>query len=190
MGGAEETRRAAGAAIFLVGMMGSGKSSVGPLLAERLGRSFVDADRLVEQIAGRRIAEIFAQDGEAAFRKLERDAIDQAGAGGAVVALGGGAIAQPGAAERLAELGQVVYLRAGIDALLERVGEARDRPLLAGLDAAGRRARLAELLAEREAAYLRATVVVDTDDRSPSEVAARVEEQLAGTAATESTESS
>ena len=158
-------------AVFLVGMMGSGKSTVGPLLAARLGRPFLDSDRCVEEAAGRSIAEIFAAEGEEHFRRLERETIEAHAKDGAVMALGGGAIAQPGAPERLAALGRVVYLRARVESLLGRVGGARSRPLLAGLDAEGRRARLDEILAEREPAYATAGVVVDTDDRSPQDVA-------------------
>lgn len=165
--------------IFLVGMMGSGKSTVGPLLARRLGRDFVDNDAVVEARAGRRIAEIFARDGEPAFRELEVRAIEEVAAGRSVVALGGGAIAQPGAPERLARLGTVVYLQASPRELARRVGPAEARPLLAGLDEEQRAERLAGLLRQREAAYRSARIVVETEGASAAEVVDRIAAALA-----------
>lgn len=168
--------------LWLVGMMGAGKSSVGAALARRLGRRFVDADAEIERAAGRRIAEIFAGEGEAGFRAREREAIERLGGAEAVVALGGGAFAQPGVPERLLASGEVVYLRARPETLLERLGEAADRPLLAGLAREERRARLAALLAERAPAYARATLAVDTDGLSVDEVAVAVAARLFGEA--------
>lgn len=151
-------------AIWLVGMMGAGKSTVGPVLAERLGRPFVDTDAEVARRAGKAVAEIFAHDGEAVFRELEAEVIGSAGEGGAVVALGGGAIAQPGAPGRLAARGTVVYLRARVETLLDRIGDPASRPLLAGLDEPQRLERIAALLAERAPAYASAPIAIDVDD--------------------------
>jgi len=151
-------------------MMGAGKSAVGAALAKKLGRDFIDTDREIETRAGRSIGAIFAEDGEDAFRALERETIEGLAATHAVVALGGGAIAQPGLSERLRSAGVVVYLRAAPDALAARLEGREDRPLLAGLDRAARRARLAELLAERESAYESATVSVDTEGLAVSAV--------------------
>jgi shikimate kinase len=156
--------------LWLVGMMGAGKSSVGSALARRLARRFVDADAEIERAAGCTIAAIFAREGEAGFRAREREAIEALLGAEAVVALGGGAFAQPGLAERVLAAGPVVYLRASAESLVERVGEAADRPLLAGLGREARRARLVQLLAERAAAYARASLVVDTDGLSVEEV--------------------
>ena len=154
--------------LFLVGMMGAGKSTVGPRLAERLGRDFRDTDEEVERRAGLRISEIFARDGEARFRALEAEAIECASAGGAVVALGGGAIAQPGMAERLRARGLVIFLSVAPSVLIERIGDAGSRPLLAGLDASEREQRLASLLAERAVYYRKATITVEASG-SPEE---------------------
>jgi len=166
------TVRSAGRPIWLVGMMGCGKSSVGPLLAARLSRSFLDGDAEVERRAGgRSIPEIFRTAGEGHFRKLEAEVIGEAAAGTAVVALGGGAIAQEGAAERLARSGTVVYLRARPDTLLSRIPDPASRPLLAGLSRSACAAKLAALLAEREPAYRVAAIVVDTDGRRIADVA-------------------
>ena len=146
-------------------MMGAGKSSIGPQLARRLGRRFIDTDAEVERAVGSRVAEIFERDGEPAFRRHERAAIEACRGESAVVALGGGAIAQPGARERLAESGIVVYLRARPETLLARVGDASSRPLLRDLEPAAQRARLADLLAQRRSAYESAAIVIDTDDQ-------------------------
>ena len=122
--------------VFLVGMMGAGKSSVGPLLAARLGRVFLDTDRMVEERAGARVAEIFAREGEAGFRARERSAIESAAGQGAIVSLGGGAVSQPGAADAIATRGILVYLRARPETLVQRLDDGEERPLLRGLDAA------------------------------------------------------
>jgi shikimate kinase len=149
--------------LWLVGMMGAGKSAVGEALAARLGRPLVDLDRAIERGAGRSIAEIFDAEGEAGFRKREREALEAVAGQSAVVALGGGAAAQPGAVERLLETGTLVYLRARPETLAARIGPDAARPLLAGLGAAERLETLRRLLAERERFYLRAKLVVDTD---------------------------
>ncbi len=159
-------------------MMGAGKSSVAAQLGARLGLPVFDTDALVEGEAGMRIPEIFAREGEAGFRAREQRAIGGLAGRAAVVALGGGAIAQPGALQALSAAGTVVYLRARPETLAERVGSAAGRPLLAGLDAARRQAKLAELLAARRGAYERADRVVDTDGRSVPEVADAVAEAL------------
>jgi 3-dehydroquinate synthase len=162
--------------IWLVGMMGAGKSAVGRALARRLGRPFYDADAEVEARSGLRVAELFAREGEAGFRRREREAIEALAGRPAVVALGGGAVSQPGARERLAASGRLVWLRARPETLLERVGEAAERPLLAGLGAEARLARLRELLAAREPHYAAADLALETDGR---EVEALAEELAA-----------
>jgi shikimate kinase len=159
-------------------MMGSGKSSVGPVLARRLGRPFVDSDGRVEELAGCDIPEIFALQGEAAFRVLETRAIDEAIAGNAVVALGGGAIAAPGAPAKLARAGTVVYLRVRLETLCRRLEGGAGRPLLAGLDDDGRRERVRDMLSEREPAYLTAGIVVETDEMSVDQTADAVLQAL------------
>lgn len=165
--------------LWLVGMMGAGKSVAGRALARRLGRRFLDTDREIERRAGRSIAAIFASEGEAGFRQRERRAIEAAAGRGSVVALGGGAIAQPGMAAWLAKRGTVVYLRARPETLLVRIGSAATRPLLRDLAPRERRRRLTQLLAERSAAYESAQLVVDTDGCSPAEVVAAIERGLA-----------
>lgn len=169
-----------GTTIWLVGMMGAGKTAVGRALAERLGVPFHDSDAEVEAEAGQSIPEIFAAEGEPAFRQRERAVIEKWTGQPGVIALGGGAMAQPGMAAHLSENGTAVYLRARVTTLLERIGDAASRPLLAGLDGPGRAARLADLLAEREQVYAASDVIVDADAGSPVEVAERVARALEG----------
>lgn len=158
--------------------MGAGKSIVGRLLAELLRVPFADTDTLVEQEAGSPIAEIFEREGQAGFRLRERAAIDAWAGRRAVVAVGGGAIAQPGASERLGASGTVVYLKARPETLLARIGDPSTRPLLRDLDDAARLGEVARLLGEREGAYATARVVVETDGWDAVGVAEAVMKEL------------
>lgn len=164
--------------VWLVGMMGAGKSTVGRALAARLGRAFVDTDEEVERASGRAIAEIFAGEGEAAFRARELAAVEACRGRGAVVALGGGAVTQAEVRQRLRGCGTAVYLRARPETLLARVGDASERPLLAGLGAEQRLARLRELLAQRESAYEQAALRVDVDAAGVDELVERIAAEL------------
>jgi shikimate kinase len=160
-------------------MMGAGKSTVGPALARRLGHRFADTDAEIERVAGCSIADLFAAEGEDVFRTRERAAIDALAGERVVVALGGGAIAQPGASAHLAGTGTVVYLRARPETLLARLGDCSGRPLLAGVPPGDRLERVKALLAERADAYESAALVIDTDALSAAaladEVARRIE---------------
>jgi len=171
--------RVSNGTLWLLGMMGAGKSAVGRALAAELGLPFLDLDREVEAAAGCSIAELFASKGEAAFRRRERAALEALAGRRAVVALGGGAPAQPGVPARLAASGTRVYLRARPETLLARIGEAADRPLLAGLGPAERLAELRRLLALREPAYREAELVLDTDGLDVAGVAAELARRLA-----------
>lgn len=160
-------------------MMGAGKSTVGEALASRLGCGFVDTDAEIERGHGRSVSQIFALEGEAAFRAMERDTVAAVAGKEVVVALGGGAMAQPEVRERVTGAGTAIYLRARPETLLGRLGGAKRRPLLASLTAEGRRAKLEALLAEREPAYARASLCVDTDDLELEQVVERLAEALA-----------
>jgi len=164
--------------IWLVGMMGAGKSAVGPLLAGSLERRFVDTDREIERSAGMAIFEIFSVEGERAFRDRERQLIEDLSAGSDVVALGGGAIAQPGAPALLGRTGTVVYLKASPSSLLGRLGDCLDRPLLRDLTPDGRLARLETILAERASAYETAAIAVDTESQTVEAVAEEISRRL------------
>ena len=152
--------------VVLVGAPGSGKSTVGAMLASRLGVPFRDVDDVIVEQAGRPISEIFAEDGEAAFRALEEQITGELLELPGVLALGGGAVLSP--ATRAALRGhRVVWLRIGLSQSVKRVGLDTARPLLLG----NVRGRLLKLLNERAALYTEvATEVVDTDHTTPAEV--------------------
>ena len=155
--------------ITLTGFMGSGKTTVGKVLADFLGCPFMDLDDLVVKKAGKSIPDIFAQDGEPAFRQLEaqvlRKTVEKYAESTAVLALGGGAVLAPASAALLHEKTVCIYLRATLDTLLARLeGETAGRPLAD--------ASLADRLASREPIYEEtAHVTIDTDGLSPDEVA-------------------
>lgn len=156
--------------------MGTGKTEVGRRLARALGRAFVDTDRLVEAKAGRSVSEVFAREGEAGFRALERDAVAEACAlPDAVIATGGGVLVDPENRRRLAEAGPVVCLTATAGEILRRIGGAQTRPLLAACTSdAERLARIRELLAARATAYGSATHTVDTTGLTVDQAVERV----------------
>ncbi|WP_433608508.1 shikimate kinase [Dactylosporangium sp. CA-139114] len=163
----------------LVGAPGAGKTTVGELLAERLGVAFSDADALIEAEAGKPIPEIFFDEGEEHFRALERAAIRSALEGfDGVLALGGGAILAEETRKALAGH-TVVYLSVEFADALSRVGLGAGRPLLA----INPRATLKHLLDQRRPLYEEvATVTVPTGGRTPEEIAEQLAERLAGAA--------
>jgi shikimate kinase len=156
--------------------MGTGKTEVGRRLARELGRAFVDTDRLVEAKAGRSVQDIFAGDGEAAFRALERAAVAEAcGLPDAVISTGGGALVDPENRRRLAGAGPIVCLTATPAEILRRIGDAGTRPLLADCASdVARLARIRALLAERATAYGSATHTVDTTGLTLDQAVERV----------------
>jgi shikimate kinase/3-dehydroquinate synthase len=161
--------------LFLSGPMGSGKSTVGRLLAERLGRPFVDLDRGIEARAGASTAEIFRTLGEPAFRAIEREVASEIARAETplVCALGGGTVVDDETRALLRDHGYVVTLTAGVDELLRRIGDDRARPLLDG-DDEDRAVRLAQIVETRAAAYAEAHAIVETDAMTPIEIAERV----------------
>jgi shikimate kinase len=159
--------------VVLTGFMGTGKSTVGRVLAEQLGHGFADTDGIIEARYGP-IPAIFAEHGEGTFRRYERDVAEElAGRRGLVIATGGRMMIDAVNAERLAATGDVFCLSATIDTILERVapaGDAASRPMLAGDDVRG---SVERLLAERAPVYA-AFRVVDTDGRTPHDIAAEI----------------
>lgn len=158
-------------AVVLIGMMGSGKSSIGRRLASRLGMGFVDADIEIETAAGMSIPEIFAQRGEAEFRDGERRVISRILTTQAplVLATGGGAFMNAETRVRVKELGVSVWLKAEPDVLMRRVRKRSNRPLLQTADPEG---TLRRMLAEREPVYALADLTILSSDE-PHEIVVR-----------------
>lgn len=156
--------------IVLVGAPGSGKSSVGKALAAELERDFIDVDSRIEDVVGKPIREIFADEGEAHFRELEESATLELIQSDAVVSLGGGAVLSEKVREAL-QHHDVVWLKVSIGQATRRVGMNNVRPMLLG----NVRGKLIELLRERTPLYEAvATTTIDTDKRSPREIASEL----------------
>ncbi|MDQ7989080.1 MAG: shikimate kinase [Candidatus Dactylopiibacterium sp.] len=155
--------------IFLVGLMGSGKTTIGRQLARRMGRAFYDSDHEIVSRTGVRIPVIFELEGEAGFRRREAQVIDELAAeGGVVIATGGGAVLNPDNRRRMRESGWVVYLDVPIAILLERTRHDTNRPLLQVADPAS---RLNALRSERDALYREIAHVVVDGSRVNSQIA-------------------
>jgi shikimate kinase len=161
---------------ILVGPMGAGKTTVGRILAQQWGVAVRDTDHDVEAAAGKSVQDIFVDDGEQAFRTLERAAVTAAlSEHDGVLSLGGGAVLDPATQEALAGH-RVVFLRVGLADASRRVGLGQGRPLLLG----DVRSRIKKLLDERTPVYESvAAITVDTDGRTPEDVAAEIIERLA-----------
>jgi shikimate kinase len=163
--------------LYLVGMMGAGKTTVGRLLARRLKLRFVDSDHEIEKRCGVKVPLIFDIEGEAGFRARETQTLAELAAlEGIVLATGGGAVLAAENRRRLAERGTVIYLRARPEDLYERVRQDRNRPLLATSDPL---ARLHELFVQRDPLYREiADVVVDTGRQTVQSLARTLADQL------------
>ena len=159
--------------VFLVGMPGSGKSTVGPELANRLSVPFVELDDEIERTAGASVREIFDREGEAKFRELEAAALaEAAGRDPSVISCGGGVVLEPANRITLRASGEVVFLFVPLDVLTDRVVPAADRPLIRA------EGDLERLFREREPLYREfAQHVVDASGPAP-EVAAAIEREL------------
>ena len=164
-----------GPVAVLIGPPGAGKTSVGPLLAERLGTSFRETDADISAAAGQPVSDIFIEQGEPAFRQLEREAAARAlREHDGVLALGSGAVLDPDIQDRLEAL-PVVYLAADFGTIARRLGLDRPRVVIPG----NPRGRLRAMLAERRPLYEQlATVTVETDDLDPDELAAEISARL------------
>lgn len=170
---------AANRSIFIVGMMGAGKSTVGRHLAKLTGFDFIDADKVIEQRAGADISWIFDVEGEGGFRNREEQVLDELTQRREIVlATGGGAVLRCANRRRLRERGVVVYLSSPVDVIVARTRHDRRRPLLQGVDAAE---TLAALSRDRHPLYQEAShVEVATARSSARTVAERVLEALEG----------
>ncbi len=160
-------------ALWLIGMMGAGKSSAGRIAAERLEVRFWDTDQLVAERLGCSVAELWGEAGEAVFRDMERVAVRVASERGGVISTGGGAVMDEASRQLMSSTGTIVWLEARIRDLLDRLGEDDSRPLLAGADPAG---ALEGLLAERSGTYLgMSDARIDTTGKDIEDVAAEIE---------------
>jgi shikimate kinase len=163
--------------IFFVGLMGAGKTTVGKLLAKRLGKTFYDSDHEVESRTGVNIPVIFELEGEAGFRKRETMAIEELTAmHDIVLATGGGAVLSKQNRENMSQHGTVIYLRATVNELWHRTKNDKNRPLLQTDDP---RAKLEKLYTERDPLYREiADIIIDTGDQSVGSIVQHLEETL------------
>ena len=161
--------------IVLVGVPGAGKTTVGKLLAKNLGINFFDSDQVIESRAGKSVSDIFTQDGEPAFRKLEHDVIvELLDSNNVVLALGGGSLGNDETRAKVKDA-TTVWLVAGLAQAVDRVGMNRNRPLLLG----NVRGQLADLMVAREPFYKEvAAIAVDTSKLIPSEVVTEIVSEL------------
>ena len=161
--------------IVLVGVPGAGKTTVGKLLAKDLGIDFFDSDQVIESRAGKSVSDIFTQDGEPAFRRLEHDVIvELLDSNNVVLALGGGSLGNDETRAKVKDA-TTVWLVAGLAQAVDRVGMNRNRPLLLG----NVRGQLADLMAAREPFYKEvAAIAVDTSKLIPSEVVTEIVSEL------------
>ena len=166
-----------GPKLILIGPPGAGKSSIGRQLSKVLEVPFRDTDVLVEEKAGKKISDIFVDDGESAFRKIERDVVlKEISTGNGVLALGGGSVLDEEVAEKLESLkSNVIYLEVSISNAAPRVGFNKDRPLLA----VNPRQQWLNLMEKRKPIYERLCgVKVSTDNKKPNEVVAEIRELM------------
>ena len=164
--------------IFLVGLMGAGKTTIGRMLARRLGMQFVDSDHEIEARTGASVPWIFEIEGEPSFRRREADMIRElTAASGLVLATGGGAVLNPDSRRLLSERGTVIYLRASVNSILARTSHDKNRPLLQTADP---RKKLEDLTAQREPLYREiADLVIDTGRPNVQSMVQTILDQLA-----------
>ena len=164
--------------LVLIGFMGTGKTSVGKLLAARLGRPAVDIDAYIEDSQKKKISRIFEESGEAHFRTLEKKAVaDVARSDGQVITTGGGVVLDPGNLQNLRSQGILIALTATPETIFRRVKNSRRRPLLSGGDMLSEIRRLHDA---RRPLYEAAEYTFDTDGCTPAQVADKILETLEG----------
>jgi shikimate kinase len=158
--------------LYLVGFMGTGKSTVGRQVARQLGFEFLDSDHEIERAQGKPVSQIFAEQGEPSFRAMERVFIEEGHPRQrCVVSCGGGLVVPPGMLELLRSRGVIICLHAPIETILQRTMQATHRPLL---EVENREQRLRELFAQRESLYRQTGTMVLTDKRPLREIVAHV----------------
>lgn len=158
--------------VVLIGFMGTGKTSTGRILAQRLGRSFVDIDKKIAEEAKQSIAAIFQKEGEAFFRAMEKAMVERVAKGRAlVIATGGGTVKDHENVKALKKNSLIICLSASLDAILFRTAYTGERPLLNNKDESERRQAIKKLLNERRALYNVADYFIDTSELSPLQAA-------------------
>lgn len=168
-------------AVFLIGFSGSGKSTVGPLLARRLKTDFIDVDSEIEKKAGKTISAIFSEDGEQAFRRMEKTAIKdllEAGVKGLVIALGGGAFENGKTRKAVQKAGLVIYLRCSQRELYRRLSGKKERPMLLRQSGSAVRERIRELVSIRSSNYNKANITVSSTNRTATETVKKLTDKL------------
>ncbi len=158
--------------IYLTGFMGSGKSTIGPILANTLGWDFFDLDRLIENKTEKKIREIFEQEGENYFRKLETDTLKEISESqNVIISLGGGTAANEENLEILKKTGKIIYLKVSLDTVYQRLKYKKDRPALtkSNSESLSRKEmtdRIKKLMERRVRYYEQADYTIDTDSNS------------------------
>ena len=167
--------------IYLIGMMGTGKTAVGKLMAEKLQMEFLDSDHLIEEFAGRKISEIFATEGESKFREMEREFITSGHpTHGCIVSCGGGLATIEGIMDRMKSMGTIICLWANPTIIYQRIKDDQNRPLLQVKDPLS---EIEKIVAGREQIYMSADLVVNTDKLSLEKTVETVISELESMAA-------
>ncbi|HTP80468.1 MAG TPA: shikimate kinase [Bacteroidota bacterium] len=172
--------------VYLTGFMGSGKSTIGPILANTLGFEYVDVDKLIEEMSNKRIVDIFGEEGEQSFRAMERAALERLMTREhCVVSLGGGTIANEQNFQLIHGSGIVIYLQLSPEEILERVRHRSDRPLLR--DAAGNpltppqlEQKVKDMLGMRSQFYSRADIIIPSDSKRVGHTVDEIVRRLRG----------
>ncbi|MFA6468626.1 MAG: shikimate kinase [Bacteroidota bacterium] len=157
--------------VFLTGFMGSGKSTVGPILANTIGFKFIDLDILIEHNEEKKISDIFAAEGEQKFRSLERKTLrDILGMSTTIVSLGGGTVTNDETLDLVKQHGVLIYLKSDVEHIYQRLRTKSDRPMLRDddgklLDGDDLKQKIENLLSTREKFYNQADVIITTDDK-------------------------
>lgn len=165
--------------VFLTGMMGTGKSTIGKMLAERAGASFTDLDELIETSRGMSIPDIFSRQGEEGFRNIERNILlDHLKKPGAVTALGGGSLQTQPIVDNVKAAGWLIFLECPVPVLAERLQTREDRPMISSETADGLKNRLQNLIEERTLFYSQADITVRTDQENETGIVNRIIEKI------------
>lgn len=165
--------------IFICGMMGSGKTTSGKLLADRLKLPFYDLDEHIEQNTGLSIPKIFELKGENEFRRVEREALLSCSLNfNGVMSLGGGALQNQHILDHLKAQGWLIYLQTPLDELFQRLQKSESRPMLVSTESADRFRQVANLLKEREPLYCQAQITIKTKGLNPKQVVQKMIKKL------------